>query len=174
MKTALLSLSLGILVCTVVGSAQASTIDVNSPFVFTGIYAAIANWSVGGGGGGGGGSAPFTFVQNTVGTAGSVLESGTQEILGDATGSVGVLLGGQSITVIPDDGLTLFPGGLSVTGPPGPASSDVQLISGESQGSYAGQVSALGISTAIPEPTSLLLLGTGLAGILLAAWRGKR
>lgn len=161
------------------GTTPDVTFSVNSPFNFSGTSVTVGTWLAS--------SAAFNIVENTPGTLASLMDNGTQGTLLNFTGFVSVT-NGQTFTVTHDDGLTLIIGGINLGFNPGPTAPTTttltytgptgdfpfQLVYGECCGGAAVLQISLPLSNtpAVPEPSTWLLLGSGLAG--LAAWKKRR
>jgi hypothetical protein len=152
------------------------TFQVNSPFNFSGTSVTVGTWLAS--------SSAFNIVENTAGTLASLMDNGTNGTLVDFTGFVTVT-NGQTFTVTHDDGLTLIIGGTDLGFNPGPTAPTTttatytgpsgtfpfQLVYGECCGGPAVLQVELPFTNAVPESSTILLLGAGLVG--LAAWRWK-
>jgi hypothetical protein len=159
------------------GTPPDVTFDVNSPFNFFGTSVTVGTWLSNG--------SAFTIVENTAGTLASLMDDGTNGTLVNFTGSVTVT-NGETFTVTHDDGLTLIIGGTNLGFSPGPTAPTTdtitytgpsgtfpfQLVYGECCGGPAVLQVELPFTNAVPESSTILLLGAGLLG--LAAWRWKQ
>jgi PEP-CTERM motif len=160
----------GATVANVPGTTPDVTFDVNSPMNFNATTATVAAWLAT--------SSAFNIVQNTAGTLASLMDNGISGTILEFTGFVTVTTG-QMFTVTHDDGLTLIIGGLNLGFNPGPTAPAIStatytgpsgnfaftLVYAECCGGPAVLQVALPFSNAVPEPTSLALLGIGLAAI---------
>ncbi len=137
-------------------------------------------------------SSPFTFASGGAYTIGEFLTSGGATVLTGA-GELGNTLfntffdfkgtvtvtNGQTFTVTHDDGLSLDIGGVLVIDQPGPTAPVTQtftysgasgnlpfeLTYGECCGAPAELQISLPLSNAVPEPSSIVLLGAVLLGL---------
>jgi hypothetical protein len=144
------------------------TFEVNAPLNFNASGATVNAWLLSGG------------AFNIVGSAAALsrlMDTGAQGTIVQFLGTVTVATG-QMFTVTHDDGLTLIIGGLNLGFNPGPTAPVVstatytgpsgnfafQLVYGECCGGPAVlQVDLPFQPQAVPEPTTFVLLGSGLA-----------
>jgi PEP-CTERM motif len=153
--------------------------DVNSPFNFSGTNVSVGAWLAS--------SGAFNIVENTAGTLTSQMDNSVVGTLLNFTGFVTVT-NGQMFTVTHDDGLTLIIGGLNLgfsplptppitsvatyTGPSGNFA--FQLVYAECcQGPAVLQVELPFSNTEVPEPATMLLVGTGLVSVALGRIRNR-
>jgi PEP-CTERM motif len=160
------------------GGTPDVTFDVNSPLDFYSYSPiSVGNWLATG--------SAFNIVENTAGTLSSLMDDYTTGTLIEFTGFVSVT-NGQTFTVTHDDGLTLIISSINLgfsTGPTAPVTSTAtytgpsgnlpfQLVYGESDSGAAVLQIDLPFSnvpsTAVPEPSTMLLLGCGIIGLAVA------
>src|SRR5713101_1505299 len=150
------------------GAPPDVTFQVNSPFNFSASGATVGTWLAS--------SSAFSIV-GTAATLASLMDNGSQGTLVEFLGNVTVT-NGQTFTVTHDDGLTLIIGGTNLGFDPGPTAPTTtlitytgpsgnfpfQLVYGECCGGPAVLQVNLPFTSAVPEPSTWLLLGSGLAG----------